>query len=606
MIREELKKYLNELETDIKAVDEFSVGEKIREILNAKEEKITEKQELAEYIAFKFLPEYPNKETSWGTYYGAMFILPNGKGQMVEFPSIKQVDDEILNYWKERADSSKHPSLACRYADLVVDFEPAVKKANIDYKLIQKVVDSTIEICNKNLDDGLGCKSKLKRALTLVKQINDDVRLENLKKIIIDTENKFAEDNKPGLWGYAFDWLILENNGKIALTEEEKNNLISGLEGRLKKLTDLGDPDPWFVECAVSPLAEYYSRIKDEILLKSMLDKFEAAFRTNKHANSDGLLILNYLEKLSDIYSRYSQFEFAKEAAARIRTEISNIGDRGKFDAHEISTQITIKNEEIDQFLNSIFGAQRSQNIVDPIAKVISKLVVFFIMKKDSVDKQLKDISGKYVFRYLVTNTIISEFNYPIAQFGPLDEDPDRHLIQHFSQNLHFQSPFLKWAFDELKKYFSPEDLYKEMSLSPVFRPEDKDYILKALQAFWQKDLLTFSSLSIPLIEDAIRSLCKSSGISTIKPNEDGGYDERSLHELIKVGVIKKIFGKNGENTEYYFHVLLTSRIGWNLRNNFAHGINKNALADEQVANRLLHILLCLSVIRKNNKATDR
>lgn len=95
------------------------------------------------------------------------------------------------------------------------------------------------------------------------------------------------------------------------------------------------------------------------------------------------------------------------------------------------------------------------------------------------------------------------------------------------------------------------------------------------------------------------------SGISTIKPNDDGGYDERSLYELVKSGVIKRVFSTKGEDVEYYFHVLLTCRIGWNLRNNFAHGINKNSLAEENVANRLMHIILCLSQIRKNDKQEE-
>jgi len=44
MIRKELKDYFDQLEADIKPVDEFSVGERIREILNVKEKKITEKE----------------------------------------------------------------------------------------------------------------------------------------------------------------------------------------------------------------------------------------------------------------------------------------------------------------------------------------------------------------------------------------------------------------------------------------------------------------------------------------------------------------------------------------------------------------------------------
>ena len=597
MIRKELKGYLDDLEQNIKSIDEFSVGQSIGEIIKTKEGKITEKQELAEYIAFQFLPDYPNKETSWGTYYGAMFILPNKEGQMVEFPSIRQIDDEILNYWRKRANTSKHPSLTCRYADLVVDFEPAIKKATIDYKLAQKVIDSTIEICSKDLDDGLGCKTKLKRALALVRQINDNTRLENLKKAIIETETKFAEDDKPGLWGYAFDWLLLDNADKIVLTEDEKNNLVNGLEGRLKKLMESSDPDPWFVECAVSPLAEYYSKIKNETALKLVLDKFEAAFRANKYANSDGLLIVNYLEKLFEVYSKYLRFQFAKSARDRITTELSNLGDRGKFATHKISVEVPVKKEDIDKFIQSIFGGDG----FDKLEKIIAKLAVNFVPKKDSVEKQLKDISQKHPFRYLVSNTINSGDGYPIAKFGSINEDYDQHLLQHFAQNLHFQSIFLRLVFNELREKYKPEALYNVLMLSPIFREEDKNYILKILNSFWGKDYLTSCCLAVPLIEDAVRNLFRLNGLSFIRKSEDsGGYDVLPLRKLLDQGLIKATFGTLGESIEYYFKVLLTAKIGWNLRNNFAHGINKNSFADEDVANRIIHVLLCLSLIKKN------
>lgn len=601
MIREELKQYLDGLESKFEPIEEYKIGQRIAEILNVKEHKVTEKQELAEYIAFQFLADYPNKDTGWGTYYGPMFVLPNKENQMVEFPSIRTIDDEILTYWRERAKNSKHPMLSCRYADLIVDFEPKTKSTAIDYKMVQKVIDTSIEICEKSLDDALGCKNKLYRALTLAKQVNDSDRLKILTTSIIATEQKFAEDDKPGLWGYAFKWLIVENNAQ--LTDEQKQALLADLENRLDHLSKSTESNTWHVECAVVLLAEYYARERNEQKLETALSKLEKSFRDNKQANSDGLLILNYLEKLSDIYSRYSQFEFAKQAAVRIRSEISNIGERGKFATHEVSTEIKISNEEIKQFLDSIFGLERGS---EAIAKVIPKLVVSFVLKKGHVDRQLKDISSKYVFRYLVTNTVISEFNYPTAQFGPINEDYDRHLLQHFSQNLHFQSPFLKWSFDEFTKHYAPEVLYDELVYSPVFRSEDRSYILKTLELFWKDDFLSFNHLAIPLIEDAIRGLCKMSGVSTIKPNEDGGYDEKSLYELIKSGVVKKVFSTKGEDVEYYFHVLLTSRIGWNLRNNFAHGINKNSLADEHVANRLMHILLCLSQVRKKDEQENK
>jgi len=596
MIRKKLKQYLGQLENKVEPIDEFSLGEDIGKILNVKQEQLTNSEELAEYIAFKFVANYRDQKTG-GTYYGPMFVLTNKQGKPVEFPSIQQIDEHVLDYWRVRAKESKHPILVNRYANLVFDFEPAVLKKNIDFKIAQKVIDSTIEICEKNINDGLGCKSKLERALTLAIQINDAQRLQKLKDVLIKTEDKFAEDNKPGLWGYAFRWLLLNNSEKITLSENEKNRLVNDLEKKLGRLMANKEPDPWHVECAVKPLAEYYAKNKDENAIKAVLDKLELAFRKNKRANSDGMLISNYLEKLIEIYLQYSSFNFAKEAREKIINELSNLGDRGKFATSQISTEVTIKNEDIDKFIKSIFGSGKS----DPLEKIMAKIAVNLMVKKKFSENQLNDLVKKHPVSYLCSHVIASEDGYPVAKFGSIDEDYDSHLLKNFSRNLHFQSFFLKVAFDEIIKRYTPEKVTDILLLSPVFRSEDKNYILKLLKSFWAKDYLVTCCLSIPIIEDAIRNLHRINNRTFIKPSRwRNGYDVFGLDELLRGGLIKEVYKTLGEDVEYYLRVLLTEPIGWNLRNNFAHGINKKLFESEDVAGRLIHILICLSLIRNN------
>lgn len=598
MIRKSLQDYYSELENNIQPIEEYVLGEKIGEILDAKKEKLTEKEELAEYTAFQFMANCPNKNTGWGTYHGPLFVLPNDKGQFVEFPSIKQIDQETLEYWKKRASESKHPILANRYADLVFDFEPVVLNKGIDFLMAQKVIDSTIEICDKNLDDGLGCKSKLERALGLATQINDTPRIQKLKDVIITTESKYAEDDKPGIWGYAFEWLVLDKIGKIVLSEDEKIKLLTDLEERLRRLMAIDDPDPWRVECAIKLLAPYYLTNHDETNLKRVLDNFETAYRKNKYANSDGMLISNYLEKLIDIYLEYSSFQFAKDARVRIVNELSNLGDRGKFAMHEISTEVEIKNEDIEKFVTSIFGIDNSELL----EKIIAKIAVNFILRKKAIEDQLNNLSKNHPLTYLVSHTMFSEENYPLVKYGPIDEDYDKHLLENFSRNLHFQAIFLRIVFKKVCESYTPEKVLEVLFLSPVFKTEDKDYILRLLKSFWDKDYLSTCCLSIPLIEDAIRNLFRINNRTYIKSNKEGGYDVQSLNALLEEGLIKHVFQAMGENVEYYFRVLLTERIGWNLRNNFAHGINKKSFESEDVANRLIHVLICLALIRINKK----
>lgn len=602
MKRKELTDYIVELEKTDKPLDEFLIGEEIGKILKAKEEKTTDKEELAEYFAFQFVAHYPSKANGWGTYYGPMFAFQNKSGQYMEFPSLNQIDTDIVSYWRGRANASKSPILANRYADLVFDLEPKIlKNEKIDYLMAQKTIDTAIDMCKKNLSDALSSKFKLGRALSLASRLNDDVRIKSLIGIIIETENKFAEDDKAGLWGYAFQWLLLDNE-KIKLSEIEEKELVNSLENRLSRLSLIDDPDPWRIEHAVKLLAEYYAKKSNEESLKLALSKLENAFRKNKYSNSDGMLIGNYIEKLIEIYSLYSKFGFAKEKKAIMIQELSNLGEKVKFAMSQVSTEISLKQEEIIQFKNSIFGVQMPQNLEQVIVNIANN----FILRKNTVQDQLKENSQKYVVQFLVGHVLLSEYGFPIAKFGSITDDYDKHLLENFSRNLHIEAFFLRIIFNELIEKNKPEEITKILLLSPVFKQDDESYITKLLTSLWNKDYLTCCCLCIPLIEDAIRNLHRINNQSFIKANDDGGYDVLSLDRLLNLGLVKAVFRKIGEDAEYYFRVLLTERIGWNLRNNFAHGINKKQFDNQDVAFRLVHVLFCLALVRDKKEDNNQ
>lgn len=593
-MNKELLKYFNSINSKIEQIDELEIAEKIKSILTADGQTITDKFDQAEYIAFYFWANDSEDSKKQNRYYFPIMSGTTKDGITVEFPDSKFVDNEVIEYWKQRAISSKHPFLINRYADLVVDFQRRTQDGKFDYVMAQNVVDSTIQICNQSLDEGLGCKQKLKRALFLSILINDKQRLEQIKQNIIDTEQKFADDDKPGLWGYGFEWLVLDGQQEITLASAHKKRLIGDLEDRLKRLMSAANPSAWNVECAVSLLAKYYSKTGDERNVEVVLSQLEQAYRKNLYANSDGLLIVNYLEKLSDVYLLYAHFSFAKAAIQRIKEEMSNLSKHTSFDLKKFSVDMDIKKEDIDAVLNSAFGEKRNLKL----GQIIKHIAVTYVPRKDKMEKELKEFSSKYVYLSLGNHSILSTDGFSSAKYGSVQEDFERHLLNHFSQNLHFQSGFLRIVLGELTKIKKAEEVFNELVLSPVFREDDKYFLLEVLKKYWSGDYLSASCLMIPLIEDSIRNIHRLNNLSFISSNDDGGYDVESLNRLLERGVIRQIYGAFGDHVEYYFRVLLTERIGWNLRNNFAHGINKNAFTRIDVADRLLQVLFCLSMVR--------
>jgi len=600
-MNQELQNYFNSLNSKIEQIDELAIAEKIKSILTTDGQVITDKFDQAEYIAFYFWANDNENSKKENRYYFPMMSGTTKDGTVVEFPDPKFVDNDVIEYWKTRATSSKHPFLINRYADLVVDFQRRTQDGNFDYLMAQKVIDSAMQICNQSLDDGLGCKVKLKRALFLSTLINGDQRSEQIKQNIIDTERKFAEDDKPGLWGYGFEWLVLDGNLEKTLTDAHKKTLIGDLENRLKRLMSAPSPSAWNVECTVSLLAKYYSKTGDERNIEIVLSQLEQAYRKNLYVNSDGLLVVNYLEKLSDVYLLYAHFPFAKAAIQRIKQEMSNLSKHTNFDLKKFSVDMEMKKEDIDSVLNSAFGENRDLKL----GQTIKHIAVTYVPRKDKMEKELKEFSGKYVYLSLGNHSILSTDGFSSAKYGSVQDDFERHLLNHFSQNLHFQSGFLRIVLGELTKIRKVEEVFNELISSPVFQDDDKYFLLEVLKKYWSEDYLSASCLMIPLIEDSVRNIYRLNNLSFISSNDDGGYDVESLNKLLERGVIKQIYGAFGDHVEYYFRVLLTERIGWNLRNNFAHGINKNAFTRIDVADRLLQVLFCLSLIRqKQEKVT--
>ena len=599
MLNNKIKKYLYELSKDISLLHpfhgEYKIAENIKNILKKEDKNYKPSNEdIAEQIAFDFFAEYTNDNSGWGTYYGPIFILPNKKGQMVEYPSIQNVTEETLSYWEGRAKESKNLILSSRYADLVVDFSTSILQKSADHRLSHLVIDANIKICEELLAEPLNCKTKAKRALNLSIQINDQQRIQKVGKTIISLERKVAVDSKPGLWGFAFKWLLLDFSHKVLISSQEKKYLINDLEEKLERIKK----DPWSAEHAVSLLAEYYVNEQNETDLMRVLDILEKSFKENKRINSDALLKVHAFEKIHEIYQKYRDkgFQEAIKATDRISQEIGQLDLNWNKSLKEISVSTKIKNEKIDKFLKAIFGEEDEYEL----ETILSRIVINFLPKQKDIESQLKEISKNYPLRFLCTTQIVSEDGVPIAKLLSLDDDYDNHFQRYATQYLQFNSFFLSLTMDELKKQISKDKIIKYFQESLLFQNENNEYKQYAMSAYWDSNYIVSSHLFIPLIESAVRELIRICGGIILKPNDLGGYDRLSLNILLeKQGdILKKVFSNTGHDISFYFRLVLTEKLGMNLRNNFAHGLEKKTFFSREASDRLFHILLCLSLVK--------
>jgi len=212
MIRKTLQETLKKFDQDLTLLDERIVSDRIELAIKDKD-SISDEHEIAEHIAFHFISGFRKSDAGNNDYYRPKFISGTGTDTS-EFPSIAQVSEPVLEYWKQRAGQAKHPVLALRYADLVVDFEKR-KNNRLNFEMVKRVIDHTIATCTNQLMEEHSLIVKFDRAFSLMQRIRYTYRLNDLCDAAIHFEQRLTDNDKPGLWGHAFRWLLIEGDERM-------------------------------------------------------------------------------------------------------------------------------------------------------------------------------------------------------------------------------------------------------------------------------------------------------------------------------------------------------------------------------------------------------
>ncbi len=599
MLHPDVKTYLEKLDQEQKPLmsynGEYDIAAEIEKILTKIPNYKLTFEDGAELAAFDFMADPLSNNHDWGTYYSPKFVFWDQQGQGKEYPSIQKVKKETLIYWTERTKVTQNPILSSRYADLVVDFSKKITEKNPPVELFQIVINSNIEICKKSLVNPKNRMIKIKRALILAIQINNQENITQVKEAIIDAAQKSVGDDRLKWWSFAFQSLILDYGKKIQLNEAEKTKLIKELEDRLKAKIKY----PRLTDNTVDMLAKYYAKIEDKDNLIKVLSIYERFWKETLGTNSDAFWQMHVYTKIHEIYRHYADrgFEKAEEASGRISQEISNLDLDWDKSLEKVSISIEIKQKFIDHLFKEFFGDKEQHKL----EIILSKIVNRFLPRKEKIKKQLKDFSGKNLMQSLIRQQIISEDGMLIAKLTPSGKDDDSYFQHSASQDIQFGSCFLMLTMSEFKKRISKQNITEYFRNSYLFENENNKYLEQAISAYWDEDS---SHLFMLMIERSIRKLIKNCGGTVIKPNALNGYEFLSLNQLLdkQSDVIEKMFGEVDHNIPFYFRLILTEKLGMNLRNDFAHGINIEKFSTPQVSDRLFHIMLCLSLVRKKSK----
>ena len=422
---------------------------------------------------------------------------------------------------------------------------------------------------------------KLAHALAISISINKPDLIKLIKKTIIDYEATVSEDSKPGLWGFSFDQLVA--NKKVILEENEEKDIIDDLENRLSRVKN---GNPWLCEHVAERLAKYYRlKGKDEEAKRVITDlgsTFEKAA-----ASATPLQASSWLEHMLQVYIQFN----LKSEAENLSKSIQAIGPKVHEDMETISHKIDIPRAELEEYIK--------QQIQETMEKSLALIAVRNIPKKGEIQEQLSTLAKSAPISFLFSKHITDHSGRIVAKIGSLDEDMDGNIIHQMTQNMGLLAIFLNAVLNRVIEHhkITGKQLVDYLLHSPVFNEQQRKFLHEGIEAYLNSQFTHAIHLLVPQIEVAIRCLLELSGGSIIKPSRNGGFNLKTLGELLSSEEIVLVLG---EDVAFYLRTLLTDQRGLNIRNDVCHGILRYEMMSNTIADRLIHVLLTLALIQDN------
>ena len=244
-------------------LDEFLVRDRLVRNLNDLG-KFTPEQcrgNFALVAALEFMPRRMyGGEPIWDMYWQPLSSATDKAGKDHFLPDVAVVDAEIIEQWAARAQTTRHPLLRARYADLAWEVTQYHRKElgrRPDVTMARGAIDGYLDAVEGTLFvDDIYAWNYVERAIELGASINDRGRLQRAKPILFKFRAA-CESRDPRYAFWRFHQIAWSHAHVLDLTDTDRAEIVQVLESQLALRSRIEDPqnfDPHLATTAADAL----------------------------------------------------------------------------------------------------------------------------------------------------------------------------------------------------------------------------------------------------------------------------------------------------------------------------------------------------------------
>jgi hypothetical protein len=579
-------------------LDEFLVRDRLARILSDLG-KFTPEQRRGNFAlvaALEFQPRRMYGEPIWDMYWQPMGSATDKAGKYHYFPDVADVDSEIIEQWSARAQTTRHPLLRARYADLaweVTYYRRKELERRPDVAMPRTAIDGYLDATEATLFiDDIYAWNYVERAIELAASIRDQGRLQRAKAMLFKFRAA-CESRDPRYAFWRFHEIAWSHARVLGLTDTERAEIVHVLESQLDLRSRIENPqtfDPHLARTAADALRLWRGFAGDKAAADRAALKAGEAFEAAA-SQANGLIAITWL---SEQLTRYRQLG-NHEAVARVEQAIRDRSGDAQGEMKRISVPLNVTREELETWADRVAG--------DNLEDGLRGFAAIGLVGRNSTERTVLNTESHAPVLAHIPIAITGRDGFTKATIGSVKDDLDGRTVYQAAQLISQGAPWLNLAWQRIQAKHSAnlENLLEWLSQCPYFPADRLRFVREGLAAWLTGDMLKALHILVPQVEAGLRDVLASLGGVVTRPDFHGGTQMISLGDVLSH---ERFVQAVPDDIRFHLQVLYQDSRGLNFRNELAHGIAAFELFGLGMANIVVHSVILIGTFRVHTTAS--
>ena len=403
----------------------------------------------------------------------------------------------------------------------------------------------------------------------------------NVVGAMLEYEKRLGEDDSPGTWGDVFSLLLLDRRAKIQ--DSVKSEVLLDQIQRFTRICAKPETNTHSIRYGYELLRDYFllEKGKTPLWIREEFSRWMI-----EHALKDSEPMRSQVNLISTFFTLVEK-EKNDEMSERVLLMCEEIGLRvvSSLKANTFMTEIPVQ---------KIADCVERQLAKDKDA-FLSWIAFSFVISEKLLRESVLKASEDCIWYRFAPPVEIDRYGRPLNAVvvndngdGMLFHEGKRAVYLHFHSCLFAIREYLTRTQNPVKEI--AEHCYK----SPVFDESHKLLFERGIRAFVEKDYITCISILVPEIEHTIRHLARKMEIPSWEPFRGHTFHVKTLGTLIDDRRISQALGQ----LLFEMKIVFSDPRGFNIRNDFCHGLLSEEDYNELSCVMLIHIVLYLGLLR--------